>query len=247
MAIVYVGGQSGGRTNPTAALPVNFALTGGIDTLPRTGDLVVVTCVTGSAGGNPAMAIVTPTGYWNIGNLNPNTTTADTSLDVSMTRMGATPDTQLTIPGTTNNAWGEGYAIQVFRGVWDQYSGTNAPSATGASGTATGRPDPGSVTPSIPGCWIVCCGGGAIAGTGANYVAPANYINMVTNFGADSTDGMVGMCYRSDWSSGSEDPATYTGGTTGATDSWACYTIILNPEPEKPEWTRSVTNTPLRM
>lgn len=229
MAISYVGGQAAGRTNPATALLVTFALTGGIDTVPRGGDLVIVTAVTGSAAGNPAMAVTTPTGYTALGQLNQSAATADTSMNVSYKIMGGTPDADVTIPGTTNNAWGEAYSIQVFRGV--HQSTQMDVTAVSAGTTGTGRPNPGAITPVTIGAWVIICGGGA-AGTGANYVAPANYTtNFLTANGADTTDAMVGSGYFSGWISGAEDPGVYTGGTTGATDSWTAYTLALRPAP----------------
>lgn len=230
MAIAYVGGQTAGRANPSAALLVTFSLTGGLAATPAAGDFVVVTCVTGSAAGNPAMAVTVPTGYTALGQLNQSAVTADTSMDVSYKRMGGTPDADVTIPGTTNNAWAEAYAIQVFRGV---HATTPLDVASvSAGGTATGRPDPGSITPITGGAWPVICGGGAAA-TGATYTAPANYTtNFVTSTGADTTDAMVGCGYRSTWSGGADNPAAYTGGTTGANDSWTAYTLVLRPAAE---------------
>lgn len=229
MAIAYVGGQTAGRTNPSSALSVNFALTGGLAATPAAGDLVIVTCVTGSAGGNPAMAVTTPNDYTALGQLNQSAQTADTSMNVSYKFMGGTPDTAVTIPGTGNNAFAEAYAIQVFRGV-SQSTPMDATPVSGG-GTGTGRPDPASISPVTAGAWPVICGGGA-AGTGANYTAPANYTtNFVTSSGADTTDAMVGCGYRSDWTSGAENPAAYTGGTTNATDSWCSYTLALRPAP----------------
>jgi hypothetical protein len=226
MAISYVGGQTAGRANPSAALQVTFSLTGGSNSTPSAGDIVIVCCVTGSVDGNPAMAVTTPTGYTALGQLNQNST-GDTSLNVSY-KVLFTAETTVTIPGTTNNAWAEAYSIQVFRGV-DHTTPLDVTSVS-AGGTGTGRPDPASITPVTAGAWPVICGGGA-AGTGANYVAPANYTtNFVTSSGADTTDAMVGSGYRSDWTSGAENPAAYTGGTTGATDTWCCWTLVLRPE-----------------
>ena len=226
MAIEYVGGQVAGRANPSNATAVTFALTGGLASVPAAGDLVIVTAVTGSAAGTPAMAITTPTGYTALGQLNQSAVTADTSMDVSYKVMGGTPDTTVTIPGTTNNAWAEAYAIQVFRGV-DSTTPMDV-AAVSAGGTATGRPNPASITPTTAGAYVVICGGGA-AGTGATYTAPANYTtNFLTANGADTTDAMVGCGYRA-WTSGAEDPAAYTGGTTGANDSWCAYTLALRP------------------
>lgn len=216
-----------GRANPSSALVVTFALSGGLAATPAAWDLVIVTCVTGSAAGNPAMAVTTPSGYTALGQLNQSAATNDTSMDVSWKRMGSTPDADVTIPGTGNNAFAEAYAIQVFRGV-DQVTPMDV-AAVSAGGTGTGRPDPGSITPVTTGAWPVICGGGAAA-TGANYTAPANYTtNFITASGADTTDAMVGCGYRSNWTSGAENPAAYTGGTTNAADSWTAYTIALRP------------------
>ncbi len=232
MAIEYVGGQAAGRTNASSAVSVNFALTGGLASTPAANDLVIVCVVVGSAAGNPNLDVTTPTGYTPLTQLNQSAVTADTSLQVSYKRMGGTPDTAVTIPGSTNNAWGEAYSIQVFRGVDATTPLDVTPVGTG--GTATGRPDPSSINPVTAGFWIVICGGGA-AGTGANYTAPTGYAtDFVTATGTDTTDAMVGSGYRSDGSD-PEDPEGYTGGTTGANDSWCAYTIALRPT--------TVTNT----
>lgn len=219
--ISWVGGQAAGRTNASAATTVNFT------TAPQAGDLVVITCVTGSAAGNPTMAVASGN-YTNIGQLNQSAATADTSMDTSYKIMQDPPDTNFTIPGTTNNAWGEAYSVQTFRGV-DAAVMDVTPVPGGATGT--GRPNPEAINWSTAGTWVVICGGGA-AGTGANYVAPANYTtNFLTATGTDNTDAMVGSGYRSD-PADPEDPAVYTGGTTGATDSWCSYTLALRLRPQ---------------
>lgn len=228
MALEYVGGQVAGRANPSAATAVNYALSGGLAATPSIGDFVIVTCVTGSAGGNPAMTVTAPGTWSNIGLLNQSAVTADTSLDVSYKFLASGETTSLTIPGTGNNAFGEAYAIEVWRGV-----DTNNPlnvTPVSAGGTGTGRPDPASITPTAAGSVVIICGGGAVAGTGATYTAPTNFTtNFLTDFGADTTDAMVGMGYWTGWTSGAVNPGAYTGGTTGANDSWAAYTIVIQP------------------
>lgn len=203
MAIAYVGGQVAGRTNPSAALLVTFALTGGLASTPAAGDLVVVTCVTGSAAGNPAMAVTTPTGYTALGQLNQAGVTNDTSMNVSYKRMGSTPDANVTIPGTTNNAWGSIFDSGIQRCGCFNTDGCNS---SFSRRTATGRPNPAAITPVTTGAWVAICGGGAAA-TGANYTAPTNYAtNFVTANGADTTDAMVGSGYWTGWTSGAENP-----------------------------------------
>jgi len=227
MAIQYVGGQVAGRAGANSTTTVTYALTGGLASVPAAGDLVIITAIVGSQGRNPAQAITAPATWTALGQLNPNTTTYDTSLNVSRKFMPATPNTTFTLPSTGNVADAQRYTIQVFRGV-DPTNPLDV-AAVSATGTATGRPNPGSITPTTAGAWVVICGGGAAA-TGAAYTAPANFTtNFLTGFTADTNDAMVGSGYWSGWTSGAVDPAQYTGGTTNAVDSWAAYTIALRP------------------
>jgi hypothetical protein len=181
----------------------------------------------GTAGRNFAQAVTAPGTWSNLGQLNPNTQTYDTALNVSYKFMGGTPDTTFTAPSTGSNADAQRWTVQVFRGV-DPTTPLDV-AAVAASGVGTGRPDPGSITPTTSGAYVLICGGGAAA-TGAAYTAPANYTtNFLTGTTADTNDAMVGSGYRA-WTSGAENPAQYTGGTTNAVDSWAAYTIALRPQ-----------------
>lgn len=226
MAISYVGGQVGGRAGSTSTTNITYALTGGTNSTPQAGDFVVITDVIASAGRTPACAITAPATWNSLTQINANGTTYDTSLNVSYKFMGGTPDTTFTLPSTGNIQDAQRYTIQVWRGV-----DTTNPfdvTAVSASGTATGRPNPGSITPTTSGAYVLICGGGAAA-TGAAYTAPANYTtNFLTGTTADTNDAMVGSGYRA-WTSGTEDPAAYTGGTANAVDSWASYTLALRP------------------
>lgn len=226
MAITYVGGQVGGRAGATSTSAVTYALTGGSNSTPQAGDLVIITVVVASQARTPACAITTPATWTALTQINANGTTYDTSLNVSSKFMGGTPDTTFTLPSTGNVADAQRWTVQVWRGV-----DTGTPldvAAVSASGTATGRPDPASITPTTSGAYVLICGGGAAA-TGAAYTAPANYTTgFLTGATVDTNDAMVGSGYRA-WTSGAEDPAAYTGGTTNAVDSWAAYTIALRP------------------
>lgn len=223
--IKYVGGQVGGRAGSTSTSTITFALTGGIDTIPRTGDLVVIEVVVATQARNPACAIATPTGYTALGQLNVSTTTYDTSLNVSWKIMGGTADTTFTLPSTGNVADAQRWAVKVFRYAHASPIGATA----SATGSATGRPNPPSITPTNAGAHILICGGGAAA-TGAAYTGPANFTTgFLTGTTADTNDAMVGMGHWEGWTSGAVDPAQYTGGTTNAVDSWAAYTIEIKP------------------
>jgi len=224
MAITYVGGQVGGRAGSTSTTNITFALSGGSDTTPQAGDLVVIGCAVGSQGRTPACAI---SGYTAGTQQDANGTTYDTSLNKSYKFMGLTPDTTFTLPSTGNIADAQRYTVQVWRGV-DPANPFDVADVV-ATGTATGRPNPGSITPTTSGAVVGIIGAGA-AGTGAAYTAPANYTtNFLTGTTADTNDAMIGSGYRS-WTSGAEDPAAYTGGTTNAADSWAAFTYALRPE-----------------
>lgn len=224
MAITYVGGQVGGRAGATSTSNVTFALTGGSDTTPKVGDLVVIGCTVASQARTPACAI---SGYTSGTQQNANGTTYDTSLNKSWKFMGLTPDTTFTLPSTGNIADAQRYTVQVWRGV-DPLNPFDVADVV-ATGTGTGRPNPGSITPTTSGAVVGIIGAGAAA-TGAAYTAPANYTtNFRTGTTADTNDAMIGSGYRA-WTSGAEDPAGYTGGTTNAADSWAAFTYALRPE-----------------
>jgi hypothetical protein len=224
--ITYVGGQSGVRAGSTSTANVSFSLTGGSDATPQAGDLVVITVCVGSQARNPACAV---SGYTAYGQLNASAVTQDISQNVSYKFMGGTPDTQFTLPSTGNVADAQAYTVQVFRGV---HSTPDDVASTTATGTGTGRPDPASITPTTAGAWVVICGSGGAA-AGATYTGPANFTtNFLTQTSPDTNDAMVGSGYWSGWTSGAVNPAAYTGGTTGANDSWVARTIALRPAPD---------------
>ena len=229
MPITYVGGVSSSRNGNSNATTTQSltGLSGGVASQPAEGDVVVVVCVGGSQGRNPDQSI---SGYTTIGTqLNPNTQTYDTSLQVSYKRMTSTPDTSITIPAQGNIADGQAWAVMVFRGV---HATTPLDvSAVSASGTGTGRFDAAQITPTTGGSWIIIAGGGSAA-TGSAYTAPADFSTnwQAPSAGADTNDAMAAMGYYTGWSSGAYNPAAVTGGTTNSVDSWASWTIALRPE-----------------
>lgn len=226
MAIQYVGGTTATKLgaasgNTTISLT---ALTGGIASAAAAGDIVIVTFVTGSTA-DRTLLIQDPAAvaYTLIGTeLYANGTTNDTNLRVAYKFMGTTPDTTVTIGPSGNNADAAAMAVQVWRGV-----DTTTPfdvTTTTATGTGTGRPNPPAITPVTSGT-IIGVVGGASAGTGAVFTAPA-LSNFRTATSADTQDAMVGVGSFA-WTSGAYDPAAYTGGTTNAADSWAALTYAL--------------------
>lgn len=236
MAISYVGGKGAGAAGQGGgSISLTSGLTGGSGGSPLEGDLVVVTVSVGTAGRQPTISISTPSGYTALTAQRTTATSFDANVQTCYKIMGSTPDTTVTIPASGNNQDGISYAIQVFRGV-------NAATpidvtSTYATGTGTALVNPAAITPLTSGAWIVVCGGGA-ATTGANYTA--GYLtNLVTNFGSDTNDSLIGCGYYTGWTSGSYDPAAFGGGSNTANDGWGCTTIALRPKPNPQTLTQS--------
>ena len=235
MAISYVGGVAGGRAGSTGTTTqsINGTLTGGSNTSPSAGDIVVVWC--SAAADTTAAATQTVSGNTS-GTYNTETqqsqlgTTYDSYAQLNWRVQGSTPDTTITIPSSGSIRNAQRWAIHVFRGV-DQTNPWDVTSTT-ASGTASGRPNPPSITPSTAGAWILWLGHSAAA-TGAAYTAPTDFAtNWRGDTTADTADDMDGFGYYTGWTSGAYDPAAITaGGTTNAADSWVAKTAVLKPAP----------------
>lgn len=233
MAISYVGGVTGGRAGSTSTTTQSLSgtLSGGSDTSPSAGDLVVVYC---SVGTNSTYAAASQTISGNNNGAYDNLTfqsQADTYYSQSQLNykiQGGTVDTSLTIPSSGNARNAQRWVVHVFRGVRSStpLDVTSVP----ASGANTGRPDPGAITPSTTGAWIVAFYASAAA-TGAAYTAPSELTDWLGNTTADTYDCMQGAGYYTSWSSGAYNPQAITaGGTTGTGDSWTAMTIALRPE-----------------
>ena len=158
MAITFVGGTGAGRAGSTSTASQSITgLTGGSDSAPIEGDLVLVVVATATQARNPACAI---SGWSTIGTqLNVTSTTYDTSLQVSYKFMTSTPDTSITIPSTGNIADGQSRRVLVFRGV-DPTTPLDV-AAVSATGTGTTRFDAAAITPTTAGAFIAVFGGGA--------------------------------------------------------------------------------------
>lgn len=231
MAITFIGSGTQLAAGSTSANTVTFtsALRDESNALISAlveGDLVVLVWGTGStADRNPTA----PTGYTERANLYSDNT-EDTNLVIWTKFMGATPDTTVDVPGSGAAADARVAHIYAFRGV-DATTPLDV-AVTTATGTGTGQPNPPAITPATAGAWIVVAGASGAA-TGANFDAPAD-LSATTNHWrtgtrADTHDATCGTGLKTDWASGAFDPAAWTGGTTGAGDSWAAATLALRP------------------
>lgn len=226
MAISYVGGTTGSdvSTNATYSVPLT-GLTGGSDSAPIAGDLVIVTSGwVSTTNGDPG---VTTAGYTETVDLYGNDT-RDANLSVAYKFMGGTPDTSVTVTNGTGTAQrGAVAVIQVFRGV-DQTTPLDV-ATTSLAATNSSRPNPVSITPVTPGAWIVV--GGLGTGDGsmtAMTVAPgmSNAISVISD--GSSLSALAGMA-NAVWTSGAYNPELWTGGETTTSDSWAAATLALRP------------------
>lgn len=224
MAISYVGGQQGGRAGATSTSNITFSLSGGSNSTPQVGDLVVISITVGSTA-DRAVSVVTPTGYTSLTELYQNDT-YDVNLGLSYKFMGSTPDTTFQLPSTGSANDAQRYTVHVYRGV-DTNSPLDVASVT--AGAINSRTvNPGAITPVTAGAWIHVVGAAAGA-TGGTYTA--GYLTaFLAGTTADTNDASMGAGYYSGWTSGAYDPAAFGGGgTTTTDDSWAAYTIALRP------------------
>jgi hypothetical protein len=229
MAISYVGGKVQGFGGTTSAVSITLTnLTGGSDTAPSAGDFVVVYYGTGS--NTTARAITVNSDYTNLTKI-AESDTYDANLVVGYKRMGSTPDTSVEVSATLNLADAGAVVVHVFRGV-DETTPLDVTSVT-ATGTNSVLCNPGAITPSTAGAWIVAGGSGAhIAGT--DTYSSSDLTSFRTVGANDTFDVTVGAGLKTDWTSGPFDPAAFTWSDTSAsTYSWAAYTLALRPSPNE--------------
>lgn len=217
------------RDSSTSTAISLTGLTGGIASAPAEGDVVVVLYEHDSSFTN-TLGIST-SGY--------STATAN-GIDtrnflglVGVKKMGATPDTDVTVTASTGNA-GESriVLVEVWRGG-DPSTVLDASIVT-ASGGNTGQPNPGAISPLTPGALILVLGGCA----GAYETEPSAFTSgdltdifqlaISTPSGSYLYGNRAAIGHHT-WTSGAFDPAQWGGGTTSTTASWAAFTIALRP------------------
>lgn len=224
--IQYVGGttaQITGSTSTTTSISLT-ALTGGMDTQPREGDVVIVYYGTGSTV-DRAIGVTTA-GYTEIVELYSNDN-LDTNLSVSYKAMSSTPDTSVVVSGTGNNADSGSVVIKVFRNV-DLGNILDVTSTT-ATGIDSVLCNPPAITPVTVGAVIVSGGSGAHT-QGVQTFSSSDLVNFSSVGGPDNTtDSTTGMGFYN-WISGAVDPAAFTFSTTNSVNfSWAAVTLALRP------------------
>lgn len=226
--IEYVGGTTLGFVGGTVTGTVPLTgLTGGSDTQPRAGDLVVVAyCVatynrapTLTISGNIMGAYENLTGTV-IGNNN-NDTVGVLFAEI----MGATPDTSLTRSATGNVSDGGGVIVMVFRNISATYLDVPQQTASGGGG----QPDPPPITPITPKSIVLSFGASNMwHGSDTDFVSSDLTEGFLNVKGTDSQPVRVGMGFKA-WTSGEFDPELWSGGNTSPGTTWAAGTIAIRP------------------
>lgn len=209
------------------------SLTGGIASAPAEDDVIVI----GVVGAD------TDAGHdLDVDNTSPVSTsvssgatikgngTRDCTMDLQAYRAGASPPTSVTI---NNNFDGDSGASIIFIEVWrgiDTTTGEDV-SRVEASGTNTGRPNPGSITPTTTDALVfVLMGGSAATGSTPSVLTSSDFDTFTTAAQAGtnyaSCSAAIGVFQ---WSSGAFDPSQCGGGSSSTSDAWAAISVALRP------------------
>lgn len=204
---VYVGGrtQSGGGTTSNISISLS-GLTGGTNTSPQNGDLVII-AIELAGGASTDKASFRISGYTQIADLYAGSPLSS-NFQVGYKFMPTTPDTTATITGGNGNT-ADGYAVVVH--VWRSIdTGTVLDVTTTTSvQPGTGLPNAPAITPTTANSVILVAAGTSHTGGVDTYTATE--LSNFRSVGADDTtsDATTGMG-SFDWVSGTFDPATWT-------------------------------------
>ncbi len=179
-----------------------------------------------------AAAFLTGNGYTEVTDVFANDD-FDINLGVYWKVMGATPDTEVLIDGQGGNDASVVAVCMAFRGV-DTTTPMDVTPVGGAT-TNTMDPNPGPINHNNPsGVWTVIVGAsGYTGGDGAQtYTFPTGYTeNAIDRDHNDTTDGTVGMGYRSSGVSDPEDPGAMAHSVAdNVAFASATTTIALRPQ-----------------
>jgi hypothetical protein len=222
--LVYVGGfvQANVGSNGTATVSLT-SLTGGIASAPAEGDVVFVAYSIGTTVDRTGEIGVT--GYKKLTALYADDA-IDSTLGVFWKRMTSTPDTSITISGSSGTD-ARATAIQVWRGCssWNP---------VGAYATATGlntrRADPPSITPQTNKSVILACGSSGVSDTSANSIYTASELSgFQAIWSNDTNDSTVGLGYKT-WTSGAFDPAAFSTVADSINNGYCAVTLAVEPE-----------------
>jgi hypothetical protein len=225
MAITYVGGTSGTSTSDGYSVSLT-SLSGGSDSSPQTGDIVIV--FTAYADNADSTASVSITGNNSGSYLGPDTGTAaatvyrDDTWDlvgrIGYQVMGATPDTSLTIGRVTDAVYGGGTVVHVYRG---QDATTPIPTSSIWTTTTNSSRSFGAATGVASHDVLIFVGAGTQGSSGSAFTVPAEVTSGVISINADGTTSDIGIMIGYRTTTGSSGTSTWTG---GASSNSSCAT-----------------------
>ena len=235
MAITYVGGFSAGGTGASYTVSLNGTLTGGSDSSPQTGDLIVVCAAHGAtASSAPTCSGNTSGAYQTVHAALYSNDTWDTNMRTFYQFAGVTPDITLTIARTNNTTFGGAPAVQVWRGVNPATPIDATANTASAANQSASRPDAPSHQPVTTGAIVIACGAGMQTTAGAAFTIPSGMSNGVSQHFDGSTSDIGTFMASFAWTSGAYNPAAVTGGTTSTSGSHASATFSLRPSIDHP-------------
>ena len=235
MALSYVGGTSGVGTSNGYTVSLNGTLTGGYNTSPSTGDIVIVCTAFANAGSSAPAVSGNGTGsYTNFQAALHVNDTWDTEFISAYKVQGASVDTTLTITRVTSTAYGGATVVQVWRGQHTSSPINQNAAATSASGVSRGTPP--AVTPTVDGSIVIGFGAGTQTTTGTAFTIGAPLSSNQISVKSDGSTSDIGVWIASTTGTNGSatTPATWAGGTTSTSSSWAGKTIVLAPLPSVP-------------
>ena len=221
----YVGGKTagfgGGTSDNTVALT---GLTGGTDTAPQAGDIIIIGFSAGYNTNALSLSIVS-SGYTSVGPIT-GFDSYDTTLVGGYKVMSSTPDADVIVSGTTDAAAAGVVTVHVWRGV-DPTTPMDVAAETAADANG-GRPTPPAITPVTSGAVIVMMGGSA--GGTTTGVFTSGLSNFISRYEVDTyrTAGGVGSA---NWIGGTYTPTQWAGSSTNVAYAWAAITLALRPAP----------------
>ena len=247
MAISFVGGKTFNHNGQLSASPQSVALTdlkdeSGNDATLQEGDVVFVWVIHSEdsllTAAELACMDASATPY---DTLHP-ALFADDSYDVNALlqarQIGATPDTSVTVPAVTDDRRGLAVAIVALRGL--DYANLTAVTPVTNTGSDGGIPDPGSITPTEPGSWIMACGGCAdnwnYSSLAALTLPPgmsgaANHFQSAVEAGRNYWENgcCAAIALKTDWTGGAYDPPSFGGGSPRSAAARAAVSLAIPP------------------
>lgn len=216
MALSYVGSNTGSGEGTTHTVDLS-----GLGL--QENDLVIVANASVSSGDIDCG--VTSAGWTEITELFSNDN-SDCNLSVNYKVMSATPDTSVTCKASQSAGRGSVSIAYVLRGQdLSTYADATITTATGINAAIPNAP---SITTVTDNAWVVAIGAGTVKDTAVT--APSGYSNQASVASNAVTSITLAIASKTVSTAGAEDPAAWTGWTTGDTNqSWAAATMAIRP------------------